>query len=159
MQGTAECVNRYKQYEQNIYLLEEELQTLRHELKSAWEVLGHANKLRSVKELQEAKQSEKMNNKVYAKATAGDTFTPTTTIVMVTPTYERWTQKADLTRLCQTLMHIHELMWIVVEDSVNKTDLVKNLLVRCNVKYVHLNIRTPENLQLEVLWEDQLHVV
>ena len=52
---------------------------------------------------------------------------------MITPTYARWTQKADLTRLCQTLMHVPSLHWIVVEDSEGKTDLVKRLLGLCGV--------------------------
>ena len=73
------------------------------------------------------------------------------TIVMITPTYARWTQKADLIRLCQTLMHVDNLMWIVVEDSINKTDIVKRLLVKCKVNYIHLNVRTAQDLQLEVL--------
>ena len=52
---------------------------------------------------------------------------------MITPTYARWTQKADLTRLCQTLMHVPSLHWIVVEDSEEKTDLVKRLLGLCGM--------------------------
>ena len=49
---------------------------------------------------------------------------------MITPTYSRHTQKADLTRLCHTLMHIDNLHWIVVEDSYEKTSLVTRFLAR-----------------------------
>lgn len=68
---------------------------------------------------------------------------------MVTPTYARWTQKADLTRLCQTLMHVRQLHWIVVEDAVSQTPLVTKLLRRCTVSSTHLNTRTPERLRLK----------
>lgn len=66
---------------------------------------------------------------------------------MITPTYARWTQKADLTRLGQTLMHVPNLHWIVVEDSEEKTKLVKNFLFRRRnvLKTTHLNIRTEES--------------
>lgn len=66
---------------------------------------------------------------------------------MITPTYSRWTQKADLTRLAQTLMHIKNLHWIVIEDSDNKTNLVLNFLKDSPLKTTHLNIRTRKDLQ------------
>ena len=62
---------------------------------------------------------------------------------MITPTYARPTQKADLTRLCQTLMHVRNLHWIIVEDSDSKTPLVTRFLKRCRVKSSQLNRRTP----------------
>ena len=70
-------------------------------------------------------------------------------VYMITPTYARWTQKADLTRLCQTLMHVPRLHWIVIEDSVEKTRLVSKFLSRCKVGSTHLNIRTAEYLRLK----------
>ena len=77
-----------------------------------------------------------------------DSHKDLTTIYMITPTYARWTQKADLTRLSQTLMHVPKLHWIVVEDSEEKTDLVANLLdrKRHTLMSTHLNIRTAERL-------------
>ena len=71
-------------------------------------------------------------------------------IHMITPTYARWTQKADLTRLCQTLMHVRNLHWIVIEDSENETDLVRRFLERCTVNSTHLHIRTKKELQRNV---------
>ncbi len=71
------------------------------------------------------------------------------TIYMITPTYARWTQKADLTRLCQTLMHVQKLHWILVEDAEKKTMLVRRFLDKCKVTSTHLNIRTTENLRLK----------
>ena len=72
-----------------------------------------------------------------------------TTIYFITPTYARRTQKVDLTSLCQTLMHVPKLVWIVVEDSPVKTALVTNLLSRCNVTSVHMNVESPDVLAIE----------
>ncbi len=63
-------------------------------------------------------------------------------IFAITPTYVRDTQKVDLTSLCQTIMHVKDIVWIVVEDSEKKTALVSNLLKRCQVPSVHLNVLT-----------------
>ncbi|XP_013194965.1 galactosylgalactosylxylosylprotein 3-beta-glucuronosyltransferase I isoform X2 [Amyelois transitella] len=60
----------------------------------------------------------------------------------ITPTYTRLAQKADLTRLSQTLMLVKNFHWIVVEDAETKTDLVKNFLKETGLKYTHLNVKT-----------------
>lgn len=54
-------------------------------------------------------------------------------VFAVTPTYTRYTQKVDLTSLCYTLQHVANLIWIVVEDAMQKTSLVSDLLQRCKV--------------------------
>ena len=41
-------------------------------------------------------------------------------IYVITPTYARSTQKADLTRLVNTLLHISRLHWVLVEDAAEK---------------------------------------
>ena len=70
-------------------------------------------------------------------------------IFAITPTYIRDTQKVDLTSLCQTIMHVQTILWIVVEDSEKKTILVSDLLGRCKVKAIQLNIHTlPENKKI-----------
>lgn len=66
---------------------------------------------------------------------------------MITPTYSRTTQKADLTRLCQTLMHVKKLHWLIVEDSDSKTPLVTRFLSRCPVQSTQLNRKTSLRLQ------------
>ena len=63
----------------------------------------------------------------------------------ITPTYRRSTQKVDLTSLCHTLTLVPRLVWIVVEDSHEKTGLVSRLLQRCKVQSVHMNVKTPPN--------------
>jgi hypothetical protein len=69
------------------------------------------------------------------------------TIYCITPTYYRPTQKADLTRLCQTLQHVWNFHWIVVEDSKHKTDLVSRFLERCGVTFTHFAVRTSPHLR------------
>jgi len=70
-------------------------------------------------------------------------------IFAITPTYTRYTQKADLIRLSQTLMHVTNLHWILVEDSNNRTDLVCKLLLKSGLTFTHLNIPTPSYMKLD----------
>ena len=70
-------------------------------------------------------------------------------IYTITPTYARPVQKAELTRLVHTFLHIKNLHWIVIEDSAWKTPLVTNLLANSGLKYTHLNEMTPADYKLE----------
>ena len=72
------------------------------------------------------------------------------TIYAITPTYARPTQKADLTRLSQTLMQVPNFHWIVVEDSSYKTPLVTNLLKVSKINYSHLNKATNPRYKFDV---------
>lgn len=65
-------------------------------------------------------------------------------IYVITPTYTRPVQKAELTRLSQTLMLVNNLHWIVVEDAAKKSMLVENLLARTTLNYTHLLGQTPQ---------------
>ena len=47
-------------------------------------------------------------------------FTP---IYVITPTYTRAVQKAELTRLASVFVMVPNLHWIIVEDSPSKTNL------------------------------------
>lgn len=69
------------------------------------------------------------------------------TVFVITPTFKRFVQKAELTRVYQALKPVKNLHWIVVEDAVNKTDLVANFLRTSGLKYTHLNVRTPDILR------------
>lgn len=64
-------------------------------------------------------------------------------IYAITPTYKRYVQKAELTRISQTLKLVPNVHWIVVEDSEEKTDLVRNLLLDVKLIFTHLNAKTP----------------
>lgn len=42
-------------------------------------------------------------------------------------------------------MHVRSLVWIVVENSTHHTPMVRALLKRCGVPYVHLTVPSPNN--------------
>ena len=65
-----------------------------------------------------------------------------TPIYVVTPTYRRPEQQAELTRLAQTLMHVPNMYWLLVEDSKEKTTLVTNMVQRWDIRIIHLNCET-----------------
>ena len=67
----------------------------------------------------------------------------TKTIYVITPTYTRPTQMADLTRLSQTLevaslKHKVKIFWIISEDNDHLNPQVVSLLNRTDVPSVHL---------------------
>ncbi|KAF5397309.1 Galactosylgalactosylxylosylprotein 3-beta-glucuronosyltransferase [Paragonimus heterotremus] len=66
-----------------------------------------------------------------------------TKIYILTATYPRLVQRAELTRLCNTLRNVRNIHWIVCEDSESKTNLTATLLARCGVPYTHLFAETP----------------
>ncbi|KGL80044.1 Galactosylgalactosylxylosylprotein 3-beta-glucuronosyltransferase 1, partial [Tinamus guttatus] len=70
------------------------------------------------------------------------------TIHVITPTYSRPVQKAELTRLANTLLHVPNLHWILVEDSQRRTALITRLLRDTGLNYTHLNVETPRNYKL-----------
>ena len=43
--------------------------------------------------------------------------------------------------MCYTLMHVPNVHWILIEDSDQRTDLVTNVLRRCDVASTHLVIK------------------
>ncbi|KAH7726339.1 Glycosyltransferase family 43 protein [Aphelenchoides avenae] len=69
-----------------------------------------------------------------------------TLIIVITPTYKRLERLADMTRLSQTLMHIKDLSWVVVEDG-NETSLpVERILERSGIDYVYFPVpRDPDS--------------
>ncbi|XP_029028994.1 galactosylgalactosylxylosylprotein 3-beta-glucuronosyltransferase 1 [Betta splendens] len=72
------------------------------------------------------------------------------TIHLITPTYSRPVQKAELTRLAHTLLHVPNLHWILVEDSQRRTTMVGHLLLETGLNYTHLNVETPRNYKVRV---------
>ncbi|XP_071521329.1 galactosylgalactosylxylosylprotein 3-beta-glucuronosyltransferase 2-like isoform X2 [Panulirus ornatus] len=59
-------------------------------------------------------------------------------IYVITPTYRRPEQVAELTRLSQTLMLVPNLHWLVVEDAVAPTRRVLAFLDSCSVPHTYL---------------------
>ncbi|XP_064095282.1 galactosylgalactosylxylosylprotein 3-beta-glucuronosyltransferase P-like isoform X2 [Macrobrachium nipponense] len=59
-------------------------------------------------------------------------------IYVITPTYRRPEQVAELTRLAQTLMLVPNLHWLVAEDSIAPTRRVLAFLDSCSVPHTYL---------------------
>ncbi|CAL9685946.1 unnamed protein product [Knipowitschia caucasica] len=70
------------------------------------------------------------------------------TLHVVTPTYSRPVQKAELTRLANTLLHVPNLHWILVEDTPKRSKLVSHFLQETGLNYTHLNVETPRNYKV-----------
>ncbi|XP_030825773.1 LOW QUALITY PROTEIN: galactosylgalactosylxylosylprotein 3-beta-glucuronosyltransferase 3 [Camarhynchus parvulus] len=68
-------------------------------------------------------------------------------IYVVTPTYARPVQKAELVRLSQTLLHVPALHWVVVEDAAAPSALVGGVLAASGVSFTHLSAETPPDLR------------
>ncbi|CAH8439451.1 unnamed protein product [Heterobilharzia americana] len=79
--------------------------------------------------------------KQYKNSLGGHVNKPV--LYILTATYQRSVQKAELTRMCNTLHNLDDILWILVEDSAQPTRAVTNILHDCGVPYVHLNIPTP----------------
>ena len=60
-------------------------------------------------------------------------------IYVITPTHTRLVQKAELTRLSQTLRLVPNVHWIVIEDSNQTSNLVTSVLSQSQLSYTHLN--------------------
>ncbi|CAL4061224.1 unnamed protein product [Meganyctiphanes norvegica] len=69
-------------------------------------------------------------------------------IYVITPTHARPQQKAELTRLKNVFLHVPALHWILVEDSEQKTGLVKHFLESGGISFTHLNVPTPKDWKL-----------
>uniref|UniRef100_A0A2I3HB24 Galactosylgalactosylxylosylprotein 3-beta-glucuronosyltransferase n=1 Tax=Nomascus leucogenys TaxID=61853 RepID=A0A2I3HB24_NOMLE len=70
------------------------------------------------------------------------------TIYVVTPTYARLVQKAELVRLSQTLSLVPRLHWLLVEDAEGPTPLVSGLLAVSGLLFTHLVVLMPKAQQL-----------
>ncbi|XP_016346233.1 galactosylgalactosylxylosylprotein 3-beta-glucuronosyltransferase 3 isoform X2 [Sinocyclocheilus anshuiensis] len=70
-------------------------------------------------------------------------------IYVITPTYARLVQKAELTRLSHTFLHVPQLHWIVVEDAPQPTPLVTDFLAASGLTYTHLYKLTPKDRKLQ----------
>ena len=80
------------------------------------------------------------------QANTNDKSVPT--IYVITPTYYRPVQKAELTRMCHTFLLVPNLHWIVIEDAKINSKLVKDLLNKCGVVYTLLKEETPPEQKL-----------
>lgn len=73
-----------------------------------------------------------------------DNYPSLPTIYVITPTYGKSTQFADLNRLKNTLLLVPKVFWIVIEDLSYKSGRLANFLNQSGLKYVHLNAKSPK---------------
>lgn len=71
------------------------------------------------------------------------------TLYIITPTYTRLTQKAELTRLVHTFKLVNCIHWLVVEDAETKSELVDNLLIKSELSFTLLQVLTPSAHKLQ----------
>ncbi|KAH8370438.1 hypothetical protein KR093_003485, partial [Drosophila rubida] len=69
-------------------------------------------------------------------------------LYIITPTYRRPEQLAELTRLGYTLKHVLNLLWLVIEDANSTNPLVAHTLDRIGVPYEYLVAPMPEQYKL-----------
>ena len=72
-------------------------------------------------------------------------------LYVVTPTYSRPTQLADLTRLANTLRLVAGLHWLVAEDSNVTSPAVTELLLASGLTFTHLAALRPPDLVGKVI--------
>ncbi|XP_034656558.1 galactosylgalactosylxylosylprotein 3-beta-glucuronosyltransferase P isoform X2 [Drosophila subobscura] len=65
-------------------------------------------------------------------------------LYIITPTYRRPEQLAELTRLGYTLKHVANLLWLVIEDANKTNPLVAHTLDRIGVPYEYMVAPMPE---------------
>ncbi|KAE8749640.1 hypothetical protein FOCC_FOCC003627 [Frankliniella occidentalis] len=65
-------------------------------------------------------------------------------LYVITPTYRRPEQLAELTRMAQTLLLVRNVQWLVIEDAKVPSKHVEQLLKRSGLLYQHLTAAMPE---------------
>jgi len=70
-------------------------------------------------------------------------------IYVITPTYKRPVQRAELTRLQNVFGLVQNLHWIVVEDASKGSDLVQEVLKEFPNNSTMISIPTPEAMKIQ----------
>ncbi|XP_060515804.1 galactosylgalactosylxylosylprotein 3-beta-glucuronosyltransferase P isoform X2 [Cylas formicarius] len=64
-------------------------------------------------------------------------------LYIITPTYKRPEQLAELTRLSHTLMLVPNVTWLVVEDAYSTNNLVEDILRKSGIRYYYMTAPMP----------------
>ncbi|KAK6998029.1 galactosylgalactosylxylosylprotein 3-beta-glucuronosyltransferase 3 [Biomphalaria glabrata] len=97
----------------------------------------------------ELKKNEFQQPSFYLRRSRPSTWLKSLPVIyLITPTHARLEQKAELTRLSHTLLHVPNIHWIIIEDSSEKTALVQNFLNRTNLSFTHLYVPTPPEYKM-----------
>ena len=59
-------------------------------------------------------------------------------IYVIMPTYYRRVQRAELTRIKNTLLNVENLHWLLIEDANQTSDLVASVLNNSGLSYTHM---------------------
>lgn len=70
-------------------------------------------------------------------------------LYVITPTFRRPEQLAEITRLGYTLKHVPNLFWLVIEDAAHTTLLLTRQLKRIGVPFEHLVGKSAKQLDLD----------
>lgn len=94
------------------------------------------------------------NDRIYPQCRTETDCENLPTIYVITPTYSRHVQKAELIRLSHTFLLVPKLHWLIVEDSRWPTDLVTQFVNRLRVSFkfetiTHLQAQTPRNFKIK----------
>lgn len=84
---------------------------------------------------------------LFKKEIDSVTLSKMPTIYVITPTFPRVEQMAEMTRLSQTLMHVPKLHWIVAEDARSKSPELEALLQRTGLAYTYVLGAMPESFR------------
>uniref|UniRef100_A0A0N4ZEA9 Galactosylgalactosylxylosylprotein 3-beta-glucuronosyltransferase n=1 Tax=Parastrongyloides trichosuri TaxID=131310 RepID=A0A0N4ZEA9_PARTI len=79
---------------------------------------------------------------VEPKSEEESVILPKTLIFVITPTYKRYTRIADMTRMSNTLRHVPNIHWILIEDGEEKSELLVELLDHSKIPYTYLVYKT-----------------
>ena len=99
-----------------------------------------------LKELRWSSSSRQLNAVLNTHKYYEQTIAELPTLYIVTPTFKRPTQMADMTRLRQQLWNLPKVHWIVIEDAENTTQKITDFLHFSHIPFTHLNELTPKNL-------------
>ncbi|XP_054732644.1 galactosylgalactosylxylosylprotein 3-beta-glucuronosyltransferase P isoform X1 [Anastrepha obliqua] len=85
-----------------------------------------------------------ISSRAAAGAVVKDTPPLPPPLYIITPTYKRVEQLAELTRLGYTLKHVPNLLWLVIEDANQTSPLVLQTLNRIGVPFEYFLAPMPE---------------
>ncbi|UMM30376.1 hypothetical protein L5515_012283 [Caenorhabditis briggsae] len=81
--------------------------------------------------------SEDVRQPAYPVFKRSETNQTNRMIIVVTPTYKRMTRIADMLRMANTLSHVKDLHWIVIEDGNKTIPAVQDILDRTGLPYTY----------------------
>ncbi|PAV87841.1 hypothetical protein WR25_06077 [Diploscapter pachys] len=94
--------------------------------------------------MQFTKQSQLITDITSYSSTPPANYENRKLIIVITPTYRRPTRMADMTRMGNTLSHVKDLHWVVIEDGQAVVPQVERLLQRTGLNYTYLNAKTAD---------------